>query len=75
MPQQYRGERKYVPMRLPVEILDRVEREAKREGITRGDYITRSLALQHGLEVPSYIPEQSSNTQPRLPEGDQRMSA
>lgn len=75
MPQPYRGERKHLSMRVPVGILDRIDREAAQAGLSRADYITRSLALQHGVEVPDYIAAARDDSQPQLPAQEARMSA
>lgn len=75
MAQPYRGERKPVTMRVPVAILEQVDREAARAGLRRGDYITRALALQHGLDVPQYIHAAAPDSQPQLPDQEARMSA
>lgn len=75
MPQPYRGNRTHVSMRVPDRIIDKVDRAAAREGLTRSEYITRFLALQHGEPVPSYIQAASDSHQPRLPNQEARMSA
>lgn len=75
MPYPHRGDRRLVSVRVPVAILDQVDQEADREGLTRSDYITRWLALQHGVDVPAYIHAASDGNQPRLPDQEARMSA
>lgn len=76
MPQPHRGDRKPVSFLTPSSIRDEVDRRAHREGLTRGDYLTRLLALELELPVPSYIPNgQPGNTQLRLPASEAQMSA
>lgn len=75
MPQPHRGKRYHLSMRLPVEIIDEVDRKAEREGLTRSDYITQMLATQHGLTVPSYIHRIDKKRQPQLPDPERRLYA
>ncbi|MGO2537693.1 hypothetical protein ACTXJK_14845 [Brachybacterium tyrofermentans] len=76
MPQPHRGDRKPVSFLTPSSIRDEVDRRAHREGLTRGDYLTRLLALELELPVPSYIPNgQPGDAQLRLPDSEAQMSA
>ncbi|WP_062951361.1 hypothetical protein [Brachybacterium sp. sponge] len=76
MPQPHRGDRKPVSFLTPSSIRDEVDRRAHREGLTRGDYLTRLLALELELPVPSYIPGgQPGDAQLRLPDSEAQMSA
>ena len=75
MPYPHRGDRRLISVRVPVTILDRVDHEASREGLSRSDYVTRWLALQHGVDVPDYIHPVEDAAQPRLDSQGERMSA
>lgn len=75
MPQPYRGDRKPVNFQTPTPLRDEVDRRARLLGLTRGDYLTRELALLYGFPVPSYIPDVENDSQLRIPAPEQRMSA
>ncbi|MGO1347889.1 MAG: hypothetical protein ACTMIL_03495 [Brevibacterium aurantiacum] len=76
MPMPHRGDRKPISLMVPASLRDEVDRRAHRAGLKRSDYLTRLLALEHDVPVPSYIPdEQPSNAQLRLPDSEARMSA
>lgn len=50
-----RGPRTQFTLRLPTGHLALYDGQAKSEGISLNDYLTRHLAQAHGLELPSYL--------------------
>lgn len=76
MAMPHRGDRKPISLLVPKSLREEIDRRAAQAGLIRGDYVTRILALEHGMPVPSYIPDgQPSDAQLRLPDAGARMSA
>lgn len=76
MPMPHRGDRKPISFLVPSSLRDEVDRRAQRDGLKRGEYLTRLLAIEHHMPVPAYIDGGGpGDAQPQLPQEEPRMSA
>lgn len=67
MAQRHRGDRKAQTVRFPALHHAVYEEIARRKGLEVGEYIVQALAAAHGLDVPDWARDRSSDAQEALP--------